>query len=117
MSTRLAAFFGDRRTWPCLLLLLLLLINMVITPQFFSLEIRDGRLYGSLIDVLNRGAPVALLAIGMSLVIAARGIDLSVGSVMAIAGAVCANLIVAGIDNVGLIIVAGLCAGLIAGLI
>jgi galactofuranose transport system permease protein len=117
MSTRLAVIFADRRSWPCLLLLLLLLINMVITPQFFSLEIRDGRLYGSLIDVLNRGAPVALLAIGMSLVIAARGIDLSVGSVMAIAGAVCANLIVAGIDNVGLIIVAGLCAGLIAGLI
>jgi ribose/xylose/arabinose/galactoside ABC-type transport system permease subunit len=117
MSTRLAAFFADRRTWPCLLLLLLLLINMVITPQFFSLEIRDGRLYGSLIDVLNRGAPAALLAIGMSLVIATRGIDLSVGSIMAIAGAVCANLIVAGIDNVGLIVVAGLCAGLIAGLI
>jgi ribose/xylose/arabinose/galactoside ABC-type transport system permease subunit len=117
MNTRLAAFFADRRTWPCLLLLLLLLANMAITPQFFYLEVRDGRLYGSLIDVLNRGAPVALLAIGMSLVIATRGIDLSVGSVMAIAGAVCANLIVAGIDNIGLIIGAGLCAGLIAGLI
>jgi galactofuranose transport system permease protein len=117
MSSRLAAFFADRRAWPCLLLLLLLLVNLVVTPQFFYLEIREGRLYGSLIDVLNRGAPVALLAIGMSLVIATRGIDLSVGSVMAIAGAVCANLIVGGIDNVGLIIVAGLCAGLIAGLI
>jgi ribose/xylose/arabinose/galactoside ABC-type transport system permease subunit len=98
MNLRLTGFFSDRRSWPCLLLLLLLLINMVITPQFFYLEIRDGRLYGSLIDVLNRGAPVALLAIGMSLVIATRGIDLSVGSVMAIAGAVCANLIVAGVN-------------------
>jgi galactofuranose transport system permease protein len=117
MNSRLAAIFADRRIWPCLLLLLLLLVNMVITPQFFYLEIREGRLYGSLIDVLNRGAPVALLAIGMSLVIATRGIDLSVGSVMAIAGAVCANLIVAGVDNVSLIIAAGLCAGLIAGLI
>ena len=31
---------------------------------------QDGRLFGSLIDVLNRGAPVALLAFGMALVIA-----------------------------------------------
>ncbi len=117
MNPRLAAFFADRRTWPCLLLLLLLLASAAITPQFFYLEIREGRLYGSLIDVLNRGAPVALLAIGMSLVIATRGIDLSVGSVMAIAGAVCANMIAADIDNVGLLIAAGLCAGLAAGLI
>jgi ribose/xylose/arabinose/galactoside ABC-type transport system permease subunit len=42
------------------------------------------------IDVLKRSAPVALLASGMTLVIATRGIDLSVGTVMAIAGAVAA---------------------------
>lgn len=117
MTLRLAAFFRNSRVWPCLTLLLVLLINWLITPQFFHLEIRDGRLYGSLIDVLNRGAPVALLAIGMSLVIATRGIDLSVGAVMAIAGAVCANLIVAGVDNIAVIVAAGLAAGLIAGLI
>ncbi len=39
----------------------------------------DGRLFGSPIDILNRAAPVALLAIGMTLVIATGGIDLSVG--------------------------------------
>ena len=48
------------------------------------LDLQNGRLYGSLIDMLNRGAPVALLAIGMTLVIATAGIDLSVGAVMAI---------------------------------
>ena len=58
--TRLAVFSGDRRIWPCLALLLLLLVNLLVTPEFFYLEIRNGRLYGSLIDVLNRGAPVAL---------------------------------------------------------
>jgi ribose/xylose/arabinose/galactoside ABC-type transport system permease subunit len=42
--------------------------------------------------VLNRGAPVALLALGMVLVIATRGIDLSVGAVMAISGAIAASL-------------------------
>lgn len=117
MNARTAALLKKPATWPCLALLLVCLINWLITPQFFHLEIRDGRLYGSLIDVLNRGAPVALLAIGMSLVIATRGIDLSVGAIMAIAGSVCANLIVAGLDNTLLIVAAGLAAGFAAGLI
>ena len=56
-----------------------------------TLRLQDGRLFGSLIDVLNRGTPVALLALGMALVIATRGIDLSVGAVMAIRGAVAAS--------------------------
>ena len=34
---------------------------------------QDGRLFGSPIDILNRAAPVALLAIGMTLVIATGG--------------------------------------------
>ncbi len=49
--------------------------------------LQDGRLYGSLIDILHNGAPLALVALGMTLVIATRGIDLSVGAVVAIAGA------------------------------
>lgn len=71
------------------LALILVLIRLVF-PDFFSIEIQNGRLYGSLIDILNRGAPVALLAVGMTVVIAAKGIDLSVGAVMAICGAVAA---------------------------
>ena len=59
-----------------------------MSPQFFDLRLQDGRLFGSVVDVLNRGAPVALLSLGMVLVIATRGIDLSVGAVMAISGAV-----------------------------
>lgn len=39
---------------------------------------------------------MALLAIGMTLVIATGGIDLSVGAVMAIAGATAASMTVAG---------------------
>ncbi|MBL0934662.1 MAG: ABC transporter permease [Rhizobiaceae bacterium] len=61
-----------------------------VFPGFFDISLANGRLYGSPIDILNRGAPVALLAIGMTLVIATGGIDLSVGAVMAICGAVAA---------------------------
>ena len=74
----------------------ILLLNFTMFPHFFHLEVQNGRLYGSVIDVLNRGAPVALLAIGMTLVIATKGIDLSVGAVIAICGAVAASTIVAG---------------------
>jgi len=74
--------------WPTLALVLLLVLNTVVTPTFLSVRIQDGHLYGSLIDILRNGAPVLLVALGMTLVIATRGIDLSVGAVAAIAGAV-----------------------------
>ncbi len=74
-----------------------------------------GRLVGPVIDVLKRGAPVALLAIGMTLVIATRGIDLSVGTVMAICGAVAAWAIAAGWGWAAAVLMA-LGAGLLCGL-
>ncbi len=77
-------------------LAVILLLNFIMFPQFFNVVVQNGRLYGSLIDVLNRGAPVALLAIGMTLVIATKGIDLSVGAVIAICGAVAASSVVSG---------------------
>lgn len=117
MNARVAALLKSPATWPCLALLLVLLVNWVVAPQFFHLEVRDGRLYGTLVDVLKRAAPVGLLAIGMSLVIATRGIDLSVGAVMAIAGAVCATLISSGVESTVVIVAAGLTVGLAAGLV
>lgn len=107
--------FLQRALWPCAGLVLLLIINTLMAPEFLHLEIKDGRIYGSLIDILNRAAPVALLAIGMSLVIATAGVDLSVGSIMAIAGAASAYYLTQGVDNLFIIIAAGLGAGLIAG--
>jgi simple sugar transport system permease protein len=79
--------------WPVAGLGLLLLFNFIFTPGFFHIEVRDGRFYGVLIDILNHGSKVMLLALGMALVIATGGVDLSVGAVMAIAGAVAAQLI------------------------
>jgi len=82
-----------RLAWPLLALGLLLAFNLALTPGFADVHWRDGRLYGVLVDILNHGAKIMLLALGMTLVIATGGVDLSVGAVMAIAGAVAAQLI------------------------
>ncbi|CDC84385.1 putative sugar ABC transporter permease protein [Escherichia coli CAG:4] len=60
--------------------MLVLLVDSLVAPHFWQVVLQDGRLFGSPIDILNRAAPVALLAIGMTLVIATGGIDLSVGA-------------------------------------
>src|SRR6202030_244268 len=72
--------------------LTILMADRLVSPQFFDVRLQDGRLFGSLVDVFNRGAPVALLSLGMVLVIATGGIDLSVGVVSAISGATAASL-------------------------
>ena len=97
-----------------LALIVILAVDRVVSPQFFDLRLQDGRLFGSLIDVLNRGTPVALLSLGMVLVIATRGIDLSVGAVMAICGAIAASL--ADAHGLTVVLAAALGAGLVCGL-
>lgn len=78
---------------PLAALAVLLLIDFALIPGFFKLEIRDGHLYGGLVDIVNRAAPLMLAAIGMTLVIATRGIDISVGAVVALSGTVASMLI------------------------
>ncbi|MBP7336656.1 ABC transporter permease [Niveispirillum sp.] len=89
------AWFAAARS-RLLLLAIVLLANVLVAPGFLEVRLVDGRLFGGIIDILNRGAPVMLLAVGMAPVIATRGIDLSVGAVMAIAGAVAAATVNAG---------------------
>jgi simple sugar transport system permease protein len=105
----------SRLRWPVVALGLLLLFNLTFTRGFFHLELKDGHLYGSLVDVLHNGAPVMLLALGMTLVIATGGVDLSVGSVMAITGAVAAVLVRAHCA-VPLLLIGSLGAAALAGL-
>ncbi len=83
----IASAYRHRLFWPVAVLVLLLLSNLFFTPGFFSIEVKQGHLYGSLIDILRLGAPLILVGLGMTLVIATGGIDLSVGSVVAISGA------------------------------
>src|SRR5215470_18036828 len=101
--------------WPVAALALLLLYNLLFTQGFFHIEFREGHLYGTLIDILNHGSKVMLLGLGMALVIATSGVDLSVGAVMAIAGAVAARLINLSSPSLVLVIVAALATALAAG--
>jgi ribose/xylose/arabinose/galactoside ABC-type transport system permease subunit len=79
--------------WPAATLILLIALNAVVNPGFLSLSVRDGHLFGNLVDILNRAAPLALVSAGMTLVIAARGLDISVGAVVAITAATAAILV------------------------
>lgn len=81
-------------TGALIVLALLLLFNLFFTKNFFVITVRDGHLFGTIIDIINRGAPLMLLSMGMTLVIAATGgTDLSVGAVIAITAAMVSKLI------------------------
>ncbi|MEU2614384.1 ABC transporter permease [Micromonospora sp. NPDC007271] len=87
-KARLPGVTGHRLFWPVVVLVTLVAANAVYRPSFLAIEVKDGHLYGSLIDILRLSAPLILVALGMTLVIATGGIDLSVGSVVAVSGAV-----------------------------
>jgi len=106
--------------WPLLTLILLLAGNGLFNPGFLALQWRDGHLYGNLIDIAHRAAPLALVSLGMTLVIALRGLDISVGAVLAIAATIAAWTI-GHVSNDGLLplwlaIAAALAAGALCGL-
>src|SRR5215211_3089698 len=61
----------------------LVALNALFTPNFASA--------GNFWNILLQVSTVAIVATGMTMVIATGGIDLSVGSVMAIAGALAAT--------------------------
>jgi len=78
---------------PVLTLLALMAINACFNASFLHLHWQGGHVYGSLVDIVKASAPLALVSMGMTLVIATRGIDISVGAVVAIAASVAAWMI------------------------
>ncbi|MGD8166979.1 ABC transporter permease [Herbiconiux sp. P16] len=108
MSTVLARVVSSRLFWPVVMLLVLVTINVIAFPGFLTITVKDGHLFGSVIDILRNGAPTLIIAVGMTLVIATRGIDLSVGAVAAISGAVACSILLSSPDpgNVGTVVVA-----------
>jgi simple sugar transport system permease protein len=78
--------------FPIAALALILLFDLIFFPHFFRITFLQGHLYGDLIDILRNSTPVVALAIGMTLVIATGGVDLSVGAIMGIVSAVAALL-------------------------
>jgi simple sugar transport system permease protein len=107
---------SSRLFWPAVVLVLLLVSNLFFTPSFFKIRLQDGHLYGSLIDIARGSTPLVLVALGMTMVIATAGIDLSVGSVIAISGAVACLRIadLANQNNVGGVLLAVLIAVLLS---
>ncbi|GKU25016.1 ABC transporter permease [Clostridium folliculivorans] len=114
-SNLLKKIYHSSIFWPLVCLIGILLFNLIMRPGFLGLEVKDGHLFGSLVDILNRATPLILLSLGMTIVIATQGIDISVGSIIAISGAVAATIIVY-TGNTFLAIVVGIAAGLICGM-
>lgn len=92
----------------------LLAVNLAADPAFLNLGWRDGQITGVPVDILLQGSRTMLLALGMTLVIATGGVDLSVGSIVAIAGAVCALVLGQG-GGLPLTLLAAAAVGLLAG--
>ncbi|WP_201847209.1 ABC transporter permease [Myceligenerans indicum] len=84
--------------WPVAALVALVAANTIAKPSFLAVTVTDGHLFGAPIDILRAAAPLLLIALGMTLVIATRGIDLSVGAVVAVSGAVALEYISASSD-------------------
>ena len=79
---------------PLLVLALIILFNLIIQRGIFYIILDDGSLsIAPSMLILLRSVPVMLLAMVMTLVIATGGVDLSVGSVLAIGSAVSLTLI------------------------
>ncbi len=108
---------SNRLLWPIMGLVLLFVFNGLYGEGFFKIEIMNGYLYGTTIDIINQGSKVMLLAIGMTLVIATGGIDLSVGSIMAVSGSIGALLVNETDYSFALIVAIALVATVIIGLV
>ncbi len=106
--------------WPLAGLLLLLAVNVADGLRegrnFLSVTLQDGRLVSPVIDIVKNGSYGLVLALGMTLVIATGGIDLSVGTVMAVAGGWAARLLLDG-HGAATAVMAALAAALACGLV
>jgi simple sugar transport system permease protein len=101
--------------WPLAALTLLALFNAFCTKSFFEFKWLDSHLFGTPIDILNNGAYVMLLALGMTLVIATGGVDLSVGAVMAISAATATVLVKDYNAPIALVVAAPVAIAMLAG--
>lgn len=91
---KLKQFTSSSLFLPIVALAVLLIFNAVFVDGFLHIQLtEDGRLYGRLIDILNRSSSLVILSLGMTFVIATSGIDISVGAVVAISAAVVCTFI------------------------
>lgn len=108
-------FYKSSVFWPLVCLVLLLIFNLIINPGFLNIKIKNGHLFGDLIDILNHSVPLMLISLGMTIVIATQGIDISVGSIIAISACVAATVL-ASTSNVFAAVMSGIIVGIICGM-
>ncbi|MGL4402713.1 MAG: ribose ABC transporter permease [Fusobacteriaceae bacterium] len=93
---------------PLVGLIIFSIVVSIFNPRFLSVN--------NLLNVLRQTSINSVIAIGMTLVILTGGIDLSVGSVLAISGAVCATMVSSGMNPV-LALILTLAVGLFLGIL
>lgn len=113
---RLSTLFKHPLIWPAATLVCLFAIDVAHRANFLSITLLSGHLFGAPIDILMNAAPLVVVSLGMTLVIATRGIDISVGAVVAIAGAAAATVLADDPTRVGTAFGAALAVGLLAGM-
>lgn len=104
----------------CVLVAIILICGVISGGDFFKITIVEGHFYGRLIDILRNGSRYAILAAGMTMALGTGGTDISVGSVMAIAGAIACSIvdgrILGGLNgNVFVAVLIALLAGALCG--
>lgn len=80
---QLGRFLIEQRSFVALFILIVSV--SMINPDFFSVD--------NILNILRQTSVNAIIAVGMTFVILIAGIDLSVGSVLALTGAVAATLV------------------------
>ncbi|HBF36105.1 MAG TPA: ribose ABC transporter permease [Firmicutes bacterium] len=101
-------FLGRRETGAFIALLLMSIALSFISSFFFT--------FSNMINVIRQVSLNAIISVGMTLVILTGGIDLSVGSVVALSGTISASLMAGGV-NMWVAILIGILIGAVAGLI
>jgi len=76
--------------FPIALLLILMIQNIITTPDFFHIVITNGLVSGYIPNILDQAGTLVIVTLGMTLVTAVSGgQDISVGAIMAIAASCC----------------------------
>lgn len=114
--------------WALVGIVVLLAVNTVKNPGYLAIGLNPttGLMTGNLLDILRVSAPIILIALGMTFVIATKGIDLSVGSMMAVGGSVAMETLRAAGDDasvgamltaMGLAVLLAIVLGIVNGLL
>ena len=118
MKKTLKKITGFQLFLPIMALIMVLLFNMIKTPDFFKITVLNGTLYGFMIDIINRASELAILAIGMTLVVASSaGTDISVGAVSAVTAAIICYSLGPDQQNYQMPYLVGILLGLLGGVL